>query len=543
MGKKRVAIVGAGASGLPAIRHALLYGFEPVCFECTEHVGGLWRYTPGGTNVHGHELSCVMKSTVINTSKEMTAFSDFPPPPEYANFMHNTKLWAYFQQYAEHFGLTNYIKFKHFVKQIQRNDNYDQTGQWKLTYLDADEKEHTEVFDAVLVATGHHAEPYYPKKWPGQDNFKGEVTHAHNYRDHRNFEDKVVAIVGVGNSGVDLAVELGRIAKQTYLVSRRGTWVFNRLVEHGMPFDIVLFRRFLLAIRNALPFAVTHKFMEMRLNWKFDHSLYGLKPEHGLFSAHPTVNDDLPNRLCNGTVVVKPNIKEFTKTGLTFEDGVTIEPVDHVILSTGYSLGFPIIENGELVPATNNEVTLYKYMYPPQLAKHNTLAIVGLIQPLGSIMPISELQVRVFYDVLSKSSSLPTEEGMQAEIDDKKREMAKQFVHSRRHTIQVDYASFMDELAEIIGCRPDIKKLALSDPFLALEVIFGPQSPYTYRINGPHSWEGARKAILGLQDRVRKGLAPGGGILRKKEEPSIVQKTSVYLAIIVLILAIWGFFF
>lgn len=53
--KKRVAIIGAGASGLPAIRHAILYDVEPVCFECTEHVGGLWKYTEGGTNVHGQE--------------------------------------------------------------------------------------------------------------------------------------------------------------------------------------------------------------------------------------------------------------------------------------------------------------------------------------------------------------------------------------------------------------------------------------------------------------------------------------------------------
>ena len=44
MSKKRVAIIGGGASGLPSIRHALLYGLEPVCFELTDDIGGLWRY-------------------------------------------------------------------------------------------------------------------------------------------------------------------------------------------------------------------------------------------------------------------------------------------------------------------------------------------------------------------------------------------------------------------------------------------------------------------------------------------------------------------
>lgn len=77
-----------------------------------------------------------MKSTVINTSKEMTAFSDFPPPPEYANFMHNTKLLDYFRQYAAYYQLDRYIRFKHFVKNVERSSDYDTTGKWKVTYLD-----------------------------------------------------------------------------------------------------------------------------------------------------------------------------------------------------------------------------------------------------------------------------------------------------------------------------------------------------------------------------------------------------------------------
>ena len=53
MSKKKVAIIGAGASGLPAIHHALLYGVEPVCFELTDNIGGLWRYKNGTRNVNG----------------------------------------------------------------------------------------------------------------------------------------------------------------------------------------------------------------------------------------------------------------------------------------------------------------------------------------------------------------------------------------------------------------------------------------------------------------------------------------------------------
>jgi len=534
--------VGAGASGLPAIRHALLYGLEPVCFECTDAVGGLWNYKPGSTNIHGQELSCVMKSTVINTSKEMTAFSDFPPPPEFANFMHNTKLHEYFCQYADHFNLKKYIKFKHFVRNVERAEDFDKTGRWKVTFLDENDQEHTEIFDGVLLATGHHAEPYYPEKWLGQDKFKGKITHAHEYRDHRGFEDKVVAVVGVGNSGGDIAVELSRIAKQVYLVSRRGTWVHNRLVEKGKPFDVVLFCRYMLALRDSVPEWLTTKFIEWRANREFDHTMYGLKPKHGIFAAHPTVNDELPNRLANGTIVVTPNIREFTETGVIFENGKKIDKVDHVILSTGYSLGFKLAEGGKLIPAKDNEVTLYKYMYPPHLSKHNTLAVIGLIQPLGSIMPISEMQVRIFFEAFTGNIKLPDEEGMMKDVNYKKNMMKQTFVHSRRHTIQVDYVNFMDELATMIGCKPSFTDFITKDPALAFKLMECPVFPYTYRLKGPHPWEGARRAIFDANRRINMGFIPCGGVPQYPGESKRLQYISYIIAFVVLLLALWGFY-
>lgn len=136
MENKRVAIIGAGPSGLPAIRHSLLYGFTPVCFEATEDIGGLWRYKEDQRTVRTTSIASVMKTTVINTSKEMTAYSDFPPPPEFANFMHNTVLLEYFRMYADHYGLLKFIKFKHYVLNVERAEDFQKTGNWKVTFLD-----------------------------------------------------------------------------------------------------------------------------------------------------------------------------------------------------------------------------------------------------------------------------------------------------------------------------------------------------------------------------------------------------------------------
>ncbi len=75
-----------------------------------------------------------MKSTIINTSKEMSAFSTFPPPADAPNFMHNTELIKYFRSYADHYDLGKYIKYNHQIVFIERAPSYNSTGQWIVHY-------------------------------------------------------------------------------------------------------------------------------------------------------------------------------------------------------------------------------------------------------------------------------------------------------------------------------------------------------------------------------------------------------------------------
>src|SRR5699024_6688186 len=86
---KQIAVIGAGATGMTATKACLEQGFDVVVFEKTDYTGGLWRYQE---NVDENGIASVMKSTIINSSKEMSAFSDFPPPEDYPNYMHNTKM-------------------------------------------------------------------------------------------------------------------------------------------------------------------------------------------------------------------------------------------------------------------------------------------------------------------------------------------------------------------------------------------------------------------------------------------------------------------
>uniref|UniRef100_T1KVA8 Flavin-containing monooxygenase n=1 Tax=Tetranychus urticae TaxID=32264 RepID=T1KVA8_TETUR len=80
------------------------------------------------------------------------------------------------------------------------------------------------------------------------------------------------------------------------------------------------------------------------------------------------------------------------------------------------------------------------------------------------------------------------------------------FYSSPRHQIQVDFDRIMDELGEQFGAKPNLTKLFFSDPVLWYHVYFGPLLPYHYRINGPHAWSGARKAIMTVDERIQAPL-------------------------------------
>ncbi|XP_069825152.1 flavin-containing monooxygenase 5-like isoform X1 [Dendropsophus ebraccatus] len=498
MGKK-VAVIGAGASGLPAIKCCLDEGLEPTCFERSDDIGGLWRFKKDPEETR----ASIYYSVIINTSKEMMCYSDYPIPEDYPNYMHNSKVLQYFHKYTEHFQLRKYIKFKTSVVSVKKRPDFTATGQWDVT-TEHEGKQETQVFDAILVCVGHHTAPNLSlQSFPGIENFKGHYFHSRDYKEPSDFKDKRVVVVGIGNTGVDLAVELSAVAKQVFLSTRRGAWLLNRVFDNGFPLDIVLFTRFFALIMDAIP-SLANSFMERKVNSRVDHENFGLKPKHRILSQHPTVSDDLPNRIISGKVVMKTNIKRFLETDIEFEDGTVEKDIDVVIFATGYKFFFPFFDES-VIKVEKNQVPLYKMMFLPHLEK-STVAFVGYIQPIGAIMPVSEIQARWATRVFKGLCKLPSMSKMKAEIMKRREDMQKRYVESERHTIQVDYVSYMDEVAVEIGCRPNLKKLFLTDPKLAWEVFFGPCSPYQYRLCGPGQWKDAKKAILTQHERVIKPM-------------------------------------
>lgn len=182
----KVAVLGAGGSGLTSLKCCLDEGLEPECFEQNHDIGGMWLYSEDTSH------SSIYNSTVINTSKEKNAFSDFPMPKEFPPFMSHDFMLEYYRLYAIHFDLMRYIRFSCKIVDVHRKE-----GRWKVTYENtADGKKEHKLFDAVMVCTGHLTEPRWVD-FPGLDGFQGRVLHSHHYKTFKGFENKTVLVVGM----------------------------------------------------------------------------------------------------------------------------------------------------------------------------------------------------------------------------------------------------------------------------------------------------------------------------------------------------------
>ncbi|NP_001127523.1 dimethylaniline monooxygenase [N-oxide-forming] 4 [Pongo abelii] len=495
---KKVAVIGAGVSGLSSIKCCVDEDLEPTCFERSDDIGGLWKFTESSKD----GMTRVYKSLVTNVCKEMSCYSDFPFHEDYPNFMNHEKFWDYLQEFAEHFDLLKYIQFKTTVHSVTKRPDFSETGQWDVV-TETEGKQNRAVFDAVMVCTGHFLNPHLPlEAFPGIHKFKGQILHSQEYKIPEGFQGKRVLVIGLGNTGGDIAVELSRTAAQVLLSTRTGTWVLGRSSDWGYPYNMMVTRRCCSFIAQVLPSRFLNWIQERKLNKRFNHEDYGLSITKGK-KAKFIVNDELPNCILCGAITMKTSVIEFTETSAVFEDGTVEENIDVVIFTTGYTFSFPFFEE-PLKSLCTKKIFLYKQVFPLNLERA-TLAIICLIGLKGSILSGTELQARWVTRVFKGLCKIPPSQKLMMEATEKE-QLIKRGVFKDTSKDKFDYIAYMDDIAACIGTKPSIPLLFLKDPRLAWEVFFGPCTPYQYRLVGPGKWDGARNAILTQWDRTLKPL-------------------------------------
>jgi Flavin-binding monooxygenase-like len=414
----RVGVIGAGPSGIAAAKNLLQAGLrDVVVFERNREVGGNWIFSPGKTH------SSVFDTTHIISSKTLSQYEDYAFPEGYPDYPGHKELLAYFQGYAQRFGVDRLIRFGAEVLKAEP----EPAGGWRVTLGGGG----VERFDHLLVANGHHFHPRMPS-YPGR--FAGAFVHSHDYKTSAPLEGRRVLVLGGGNSACDIAVETARVSAFTAISMRRGYYFVPKFL-FGIPSDV------LHAKVVFIPRPLRVRLLRLLL-WltNGDWARYGLeRPDHELLSSHPVVNSELLYFIRHGRVHPRRDVERFDGPTVRFKDG-RAEDYDVVIAATGYRISFPFLDRS-LVDFSTGPVPLYLRVFPPALGG---LYFIGLCQPIGCVWPLADLQSKLVANHICGRYALPEDLGGRIEAEN--REIARSYMATPRHTIEVDYHAYRRRL-------------------------------------------------------------------------------------------------
>jgi putative flavoprotein involved in K+ transport len=306
-----VVVVGAGASGLAAAAALARRGRRPVVLHRDERVGATWRGRYDRLHLH--------------TTRRFSGLPYHPVPRSYGRFVAKDDYARYLEEYADRLGLD--VRHGVAVRAIHPPDGVrrwtldTEAGPWEAR--------------AVVVATGRHRLEVLPAL-PGAQTFGGPIVHSGDYRTGGTFAGQRVLVVGIGNSGAEIAVDLvEQGAGSVEIAVRSSPPIVSREVA-GIPvqlFGILL---------SPLPArAVDRAAARVRRLALGDLAPYGLgPPAWGSFSARrPAVIDvGFVGVLKAGRVRVRPALRGLRPGGAVFADG-SEQDVDAVVAATGFRTG------------------------------------------------------------------------------------------------------------------------------------------------------------------------------------------------------------
>jgi Flavin-binding monooxygenase-like len=408
-----ICVIGAGGAGLAAVKTLGERNLSVVCYERGSNVGGNWRYE----NDSG--LSAAYASLRCNVSRRRMQYRSLPMPASYGDFPRHTDMAAYFEAYADTFDLRRHIRFAASVERLEPLGHH----RWRITLHDGRSAE----YGAVVVANGHHWAPQWPQLAGASST---PLMHAHAYRTPEPFAGLRVLVIGAGQSAVEIATELSRVAARTMVSVRGGAYVIPRHL-FGRPFDLLD-----IDLLNRLPWRF--------LNWLFaalvqvggDGAIasYGPRgPAHRILEQVPVVSSDLVSALRGGAVVVRPAIDALDGAQVRFVDGA-VDAVDAIICATGYRISLPFLSSA-VFHADGVAVPLYRRIVAPNLSG---LYFIGLVDAPGGLLPIVETQAAWLADVLQGIITLPETPAMWRAIDAAERRSRERFPLEPRHSIRCD---------------------------------------------------------------------------------------------------------
>jgi cation diffusion facilitator CzcD-associated flavoprotein CzcO len=302
-------IIGAGPSGL-AMAGRLAEKRQPfMLIEKGQHVGEAWHH-------HYERLH-------LHTDRQFSGLPHRPIPKTAPTFVPRLDLIQYWEEYARHYKIEPLFG--------QEVVNISKQGTSWVTTTTTDRF----ISETITVCTGYNRIPTKPH-WPGEARFRGTILHSGDYKNPEPFKNKKVLVVGMGNSGADIALELSQHAAATYISLRSPVNIMTRDVA-GKPTQFSA-----IVMSSILPnwtYDLISRFIQKKVIG--DLSAYGIKtpdysPSAGVRKGRiPVLDIGTVAQVKAGKIKVQRDIEHFIETGVQFIDGTHIT-VDAVILATGY---------------------------------------------------------------------------------------------------------------------------------------------------------------------------------------------------------------
>jgi dimethylaniline monooxygenase (N-oxide forming) len=442
----RVAVIGAGPAGLVAAKHALEAGFDVTVFEAQQDLGGQWNTTS--------PASGVWPGMRTNTSRWMTAFSDFAVPSDHELHPFAEQIHAYLRAYANAFGVTQRI-------QVGRRIGSVRPG-WIVD---------GERFDAVVVASGRFCTPRTPPVLAG---FTGDLLHACDYPGAAHFREGRPLVYGNGVSGHEIASDIADV-NEVVSAYRKPRYVLQK-VAGGVSSDWQWYTHIGALRRRLLPrdeFAGT--FRDRVLRVAGNPADFGAPaPDTDILRAGHSLCQHYLAQVQAGSITCRPAIESVSGHTVAFRDGSSAA-IDVIVCATGYELDIPYLDDA-VWAATGRDLRLHLRTLHPDLPG---LGFIGQYPTSGPYFPLLELQARWIMHLWSGAIDAPDEADMRANV-------------AAAPPALESHDALALAFSEASGVAPDLA----ARPELFEPLVFGPMLPPRYRLDGPGAMPTAAESLL-----------------------------------------------
>ena len=459
----RIAVIGAGISGIAAANVLKKNGFEPVIFEKSDKLGGVWAVAY--PNIH------------LQNTYPSYHLSDYPWPFRPDLHPSGTQILKYWNEAVKHLRLE--VRLSHEVVALE-----EQSEGWLLRYRHQTNT-HEEFFKYVIIAIGQYTEGKYRPRFPGEDQFSGKIITEREVRSLEIFEGQRVAVVGFGKSALDMSTFAATKGAEVDHIFRAPRWTIPEWIL-GVHFTHILFSRFgtVMMTSWAHPTAaerflhgrlkgIIHQFWDMiaslfkwqirRLGNNKDQAtkerLEAVIPRHkflpDLRSAGALAPESYYPLVAAGKI--QPHQGElagFTPNGIQLQGGCEI-PCDLAILSVGsQSPVFPFLPEKyrQLLECEPDSVQLYRHLLHPRIPR---LGFAGFNHGFMHI-PAVEIGTLWLCAYLSGEIKLPAAQEMERSMEAVRswKRANIQFEPSRSVATNTRFQQYIDILLKDLGVSP-----------------------------------------------------------------------------------------